>query len=77
MHYVADNFVVVLGNEIELGNEVGVAPKDMRKVVLIAPGRIQIPERFTGELFYRAVIVGLFVSDCDIHHVLQYWFIPK
>ena len=59
-----DQAAVFLHNEIQIRNEIRIVPVTMKHVVLSASGTIYIPERFTGKILYRTVILGLFKSYC-------------
>ena len=55
-HHVAHKDSVGLHHEIQLGDKVGIAAVAVKYIVLGATGPIDIPEGFSGKVFYIAEI---------------------
>ena len=55
---------ILLQHEVQFGNKVRIVSVTMQHEMLRASGTIYIPERFTGKILYRTVILGLFKSYC-------------
>ena len=62
-HHVADNTTIQLHHEVQLVDEVRVAPELMQYIMLRAAGAVYIPESLAGKFFHSAVIRRRFKSD--------------
>ena len=62
------DFAIGFHHEIELRDEIGVGTEAVEHEMLGAPGAIDIPERFAGEIFHFAVVLRLFEPDSYIAH---------
>ena len=59
-HDMSYNPAVLLHDEVELGDEIGITAVLVQYIMLGAAGTINVPESFSREILHLTVILGLF-----------------
>ena len=68
IHDIAHYLAVQFQNEGKLGNEVGMASHSVYEIMLVCARLVDVPERLSGQLLHRAIVLFGFKADGYIVH---------